>query len=59
MFFKLVLIFYFSSQKWASYGFSAKDQHEDVATAHLITFASITLVFIGGYVLYTYGPDRT
>jgi len=48
-----------AQKKWASYGFSSKDQHEDVATAHLLTFASITLVFVGGYVLYTYGPDRT
>merc|ERR1712035_31127 len=48
-----------AQKKWASYGFSSKDQHEDVATADLLTFASITLVFVGGYVLYTYGPDRT
>merc|ERR1712189_64494 len=48
-----------SDEAIASYGFSSKDQHEDVATTHLLTFASITLVFVGGYVLYTYGPDRT
>merc|ERR1711928_68545 len=38
---------------------SALKINTNVATAHLITFASITLVFIGGYVLFTYGPDRT
>jgi len=48
-----------SKKKWASYGFSSKDKEEDVASSHMITFVSITLVFVGGYILYTYGPDRT
>jgi hypothetical protein len=41
-----------------NYGFSATDETEDIATAHLISFFGITVAIVGTVLAYMYGPDH-
>ncbi|KYN01166.1 NADH dehydrogenase [ubiquinone] 1 beta subcomplex subunit 11, mitochondrial [Cyphomyrmex costatus] len=44
-------------RKWMSYGFSEKDEAEDIHALHQTMFVCISIVFVVGFAVVAYLPD--